>query len=122
MDQMVDALLEVWNNGFTISELWGRTEPVARGGPLTSNTHLIMWGILSIVDDQVRRGAGHDYLRDRLWHGDWIALGYRDERLAVVPPISDAKFGRKPSAIGDGVVKFTQVRIVHADVFHALRA
>jgi hypothetical protein len=31
-----------------------------------------------------------------------------------VPKIKDAKFGRKVSAIGDGTVKYTGVRIVHA--------
>jgi hypothetical protein len=31
-----------------------------------------------------------------------------------VPKIKDAKFGRKVSAIGDGTLKYTGVRIVHA--------
>lgn len=56
----------LWQNGYSIAELWGNTDPVPRGGPARSNNHLIMWGILSIVDDQVGPGAGHAYLRERL--------------------------------------------------------
>jgi hypothetical protein len=36
------------------------------------------------------------------------------EGLCRVPKIKDAKFGRKVSAIGDGTLKYTGVRIVHA--------
>jgi hypothetical protein len=34
-------------------------------------------------------------------------------RLEILPPIKDAKFGRKQSAIGDGVTNYVDVRIVH---------
>jgi hypothetical protein len=104
----------VWENGYSIGELWGKSDPVSRGGPSLEKSHLIMWGILSIVDDQVSEGAGHQYLRDRLTQRDWIAIGFLKGKIAVVPPIKDAKFGRKPSAIGDGVVNYVDVRIVHA--------
>jgi hypothetical protein len=57
-----------------------------------------LWGILGIVDDQVSEGAGHQYLRDRLWYQDWIAIGFLDKQIAIVPPIRDAKFGRKSGA------------------------
>jgi hypothetical protein len=40
--------------------------------------------------------------------------------LAVVPPIKDAKFGRKPSVIGDGVTNYIDVRIVHTRLFAAI--
>jgi hypothetical protein len=120
MIEAVGDLKNLWNNGYSIAELWGVTEPVSRGGPTVDNDHLILWGILSIVEDQVSHGAGHRYLRDRLWAGDWIAVGFLDQRLAIVPPIKDAKFGRKPSAIGDGVTNYTDVRIVHARLFAAI--
>ncbi|MEH2483505.1 hypothetical protein V1282_006862 [Nitrobacteraceae bacterium AZCC 2146] len=120
MNEDVVDLNAIWASGYSVSELWGRTEPVSRGGPAATNSYLIMWGILSIVDDQVSHGAGHQYLRERLWNGDWIAVGYLDQRLMVLPPIKDAKFGRKPSAIGDGIINFTDVRIIHAQLFEAL--
>jgi hypothetical protein len=104
----------LWSNGYSIAELWGFTAPVSRGGPTANNDHLILWGILSIVEDQVSHGAGHQYLRDRLWARDWIAIGYLRQKLAMVPPIKEAKFGRKPSAIGDGVTNYLDVRIAHA--------
>lgn len=110
----------LWENGYSIAELWGFTEPVSRGGPAADNDHLILWGILSIVEDQVSHGAGHRYLRDRLWDRDWIAIGFLDQRLAILPPIKDAKFGRKPSAIGDGVTNYIDVRIVHARLLMAI--
>jgi hypothetical protein len=118
---MIEAvdLNQLWENGYSIAELWGFTEPVSRGGPTTDNDHLILWGILSIVEDQVSHGAGHRYLRDRLWDRDWIAIGFLDQRLEILPPIKDAKFGRKPSAIGDGVTNYIDVRIVHARLFLA---
>jgi hypothetical protein len=37
----------------------------------------------------------------------------RHSGLCRVPKIKDAKFGRKVSAIGDGTLKYTGVRIVH---------
>jgi hypothetical protein len=119
---MIEAvdLSQLWENGYSIAELWGFTEPVSRGGPTTDNDHLILWGILSIVEDQVSHGAGHRYLRDRLWDRDWVAIGFLDQRLAILPPIKDAKFGRKPSAIGDGVTNYMGVRIVHAGLFLAI--
>ena len=78
----------------------------------------MLWGILGIVEYQVSEGAGHRYLRDRLWNGDWIAIGLQGaaepdrSRLTVVPQIEDAKFGRKRSAVGDGVTNYADVRIV----------
>jgi len=111
-------LVEIWRNGYSIAELWGFSKPVSRG-PTPDNTHLILWGILGIVEYQVDRNAGHAYLRDRLRNGDWIAMGFLEpknpkSRLEIIPPIKDAKFGRKQSAIGDGVRNYVDVRIVHA--------
>jgi hypothetical protein len=110
----------LWQNGYSMAELWGNSDPVSRGGPALSNTHLIMWGILSIVNDQVGPGAGHVYLRERLWKRDWIAIGMLDGQMMIVPPIEDAKFGRKPSAIGDDVTKYTKVRVIHGELYEAL--
>jgi hypothetical protein len=111
-------LVEIWRNGYSIAELWGFSKPVSRGST-PDNTHLILWGILEIVEYQVNRNAGHAYLRDRLRNGDWIAMGFLEpktpkSRLEILPPIKDAKFGRKQSAIGDGVRNYVDVRIVHA--------
>lgn len=111
-----------WENGYSVGELWGFTKPVARGDGALENTHLIMWGILSIVEYQVNRGAGHKYLRDRLWNGDWKAVGYvapkgAESQLVILPPIKDAQFGHKPSAIGDGVTRYIDVRVVHSNFF-----
>jgi hypothetical protein len=97
----------------------GFSTPVSRRGSASDNTHLILWGILGIVEYQVDRNAGHTYLRDRLRNGDWIAVGFLepktlDSRLEILPPVQDAKFGRKQSAIGDGVINYVDVRIVHA--------
>ena len=110
----------LWTNGYSIGELWGNSLPVARGGPPRNNEHLIMWGILAIIDDQVSQGAGHQYLRERLWHGQWIAVGFLDGQLALLPRIEDAKFGRKPSPVGDGTVNYTDVRVVHAHTAQSL--
>jgi hypothetical protein len=110
----------LWQNGYSMAELWGNSDPVSRGGPALSNNHLIMWGILSIVNDQVGPGAGHVYLRERLWKRDWIAIGLLNEQMVVVPPVADAKFGRKPSAIGDDVTKYTKVRVIHGELYEAL--
>lgn len=120
MTESATDLREIWSRGYSIGELWGASQPVSRGGPSTESSHLIMWGILSIVDDHVRKGAGHQYLRDRLWERDWVAVGYLDQVLALVPPMRDAKFGRKPSAIGDGDITYTDVRVVHAQRIAAL--
>jgi hypothetical protein len=117
MQGKIAELRQVWQNGYSISELWGNGEPMSRGGPATETEHLLLWGILSIVEDQVGPGAGHRYLRDRLWNGNWIALGFLSQELSIVPSIKDAKFGRKPSAIGDGTTKYVNARIVHAEPY-----
>lgn len=119
MSEKITDLSEIWAKGYSIAELWGFTKPVSRGETAGSNNHLILWGILSIVEYQVDRGAGHMYLRDRLWNGDWTAVGFlepktSDSRLEILPPIQNAKFGRKLSAIGDGVTNYIDVRVVHS--------
>ena len=120
MNEQFEVPRDLWEKGYTIGELWGNSAPVSRGGPQLETCHLIMWGILSIVDDQVREGAGHNYLRERLWHQDWIAVGSLCGDLTIVPPIKDAKFGRKPSAIGDGIVHYLYVRILHSVLFRTI--
>jgi hypothetical protein len=78
-------LVEIWRNGYSIAELWGFSKPVSRGSA-PDNTHLILWGILGIVEYQVDRNAGHAYLRDRLRNGDWIAMGVSGAENAEVTP------------------------------------
>lgn len=111
----LDAL---WRGGFSIPELWGFTAPVDRPTSDAGAPHLMLWGILGIVEYQTSKGGGHRYLRSRLLSGDWIAIGRRTGampgELVVVPKFEEPKFGRKPSAIGDGTENYTDVRIVHA--------
>lgn len=122
MPEINDDLTEIWSKGYSIAELWGASKPVSRETSGTNEQHLILWGILSIVEYQVDKGAGHKYLRNRLLSGDWLAVGMREPKtpegkLEILPPIEQAKFGRKSSAIGDGVVNYVDVRIVHAKIF-----
>ncbi len=117
----LDRLRVLWAEGYSIAELWGHSEPVTRGTSTVEAAHILLWGILSIVEYQVRKGAGHRYLRERLWAGDWIAIGNLEPNapgspLCRVPRIRDAKFGRKVSAIGDGTIKYTGVRVVHSQL------
>ena len=114
-----ERLSLLWAEGYSIAELWGRGEPVTRATSRVDAAHLLLWGILSIVEYQVSKGAGHRYLRERLWAGDWIAIGNLEPKapgspLCRVPRFEHAKFGRKVSAVGDGTAKYTGVRIVHA--------
>jgi hypothetical protein len=114
-----DRLCSLWSEGYSIAELWGRSEPVTRGTSKVEAAHLLLWGILSIVEYQVSKGAGHRYLRERLWTGDWIAIGSLQpeatgSQLCRVPKFENTKFGCKASAIGDGTAKYTGVRIVHS--------
>ncbi|AXK79066.1 hypothetical protein DW352_00135 [Pseudolabrys taiwanensis] len=122
-----DDLRRVWAHGYSIAELWGMSEPVTRGRSAVDQPHIIMWGILGIVEYQVDKGAGHQYLRERLSKSDWIAIGYPEpktatSRLAIVPRIQNAKFGRKNSAIGDGAYNFVEARILHSILFKELTA
>jgi hypothetical protein len=112
-----DRLADIWGQGYSVAELWGFTKPISRPAASQQKEHLLLWGILSIVEYQVDKGAGHKYLRDRLFSCDWIAIGYHEPKtagscLTVVPPIKDAKFGRKFSNIGDGTINYTDIRIV----------
>jgi hypothetical protein len=120
MESAVVDLHQIWQSGYSIAELWGNGEPVSRGGPTLESEHLILWGILSIVADQVSHSAGHQYLRDRLWKRDWIAVGFLNQRLVVLPSIENAKFGRKPSAVGDGIISYIDVRVVHSRLFKSI--
>jgi len=49
-------------------------------------------------------------MRDRLWNRDWIAIGFLNQRLVVLPSLENAKFGRKPSAVGDCTTSYIDVR------------
>jgi hypothetical protein len=111
-------LNHLWENGYSIAERQGFTESVSYGRPTTNSDYLILWGILSIVEDQVSHGAGLQYLRDRLWAPHWIAIGNLDQRLAILPPTS-AKLGRKPSAERDRATNCIDVRIVPVGLFLA---
>jgi hypothetical protein len=127
MNEAAIDLSQAWVKGYSIAELWGFTKPISCGESALGNTHLILWGIRSIVEYQVDRGAGHRYLRDRLWNGDWIAVGFLEpktpeSRLAILPPIKDAQFGRKFFAIGDGVTNYIDVRVVHSHLVSELAA
>lgn len=127
MNEAVDLLNELWESGYSIAELWGLTKPVSRREPASDNNHLILWGILSIVEYQVSHGAGHRYLRDRLWNRDWVAVGFLqhktpDSCLVILPQIENAKFGRKLSAIGDGVINYIDVRIFHSQLLTEVTA
>jgi hypothetical protein len=117
-----DPLSSLWLEGYSIAELWGHSFPVQRGTSVVEGPHCLLWGILGIVEYQVDNGAGHKYLRDRLFTGDWIAVAClesesEDAQLCVVPPIKDAKFGRRKSAIGDGITNYVNARIVHSSLY-----
>ena len=107
----------LWAAGYSIAELWGNGKPVTRGTSAVDGPHLLLWGILSIVEYQVNVGAGHKYLRERLRSGEWIAFGMKEpasdaSEIVRIPPISEAQFGRKQSAVGDGVTTYVNVRII----------
>ena len=118
MTMSEDLMAALWDCGYTVAELWGFTAPVSRGTSVIAEPHGLLWGILAIVEQQVDKGAGHKYLRQRISSGDWIGIGYSEEaaddkRLVIVPQIKDAKFGRRKSAVGDGVTNYVNVRFVH---------
>ena len=118
MSASEELMSALWDCGYTLAELWGFTAPVSRGTSVISEPHGLLWGILAIVEQQVDRGAGHKYLRQRIHSGDWIGIGFReaaaeDKQLVIVPQIKDAKFGRKTSAVGDGATNYVNVRFVH---------
>jgi hypothetical protein len=118
MSMPEDLISALWDCGYTVAELWGFTAPVSRGTSVISEPHALLWGILAIVEQQVDKGAGHRYLQQRIGSGDWIGIGFSEvaadeERLVIVPQIKDAKFGRKKSAVGDGVTNYVNVRFVH---------
>ena len=118
MSEPENLLSALWDCGYSVSELWGFTAPVSRGTSVISEPHGLMWGILGIVEYQVDKGAGHRYLRQRISSGDWIGIGFDEhtadqKRLLIVPRITDAKFSRRKSAVGDGVTNYVNVRFVH---------
>src|SRR5262245_50264733 len=97
VNSAADPLSLLWTQGYSIAELWGRGEPVTRGTSRVDAAHLLLWGILSIVEYQVSKGAGHRYLRERLWAGDWIAIGNLE------PKASEARLCRvevRPQGLG----------------------
>ncbi|MGZ3288627.1 MAG: hypothetical protein ACXU85_12585, partial [Xanthobacteraceae bacterium] len=63
MDGDPDRLSVLWAGGYSIAELWGYSEPVTRHTSAVEADHGLLWGILSIVEYQVSKGAGHRYLR-----------------------------------------------------------
>ncbi|WP_376984613.1 hypothetical protein [Bosea sp. R86505] len=121
---MAPALIASWEEGYAIAELWGRTAPVTRATSRIEEPHPLLWGILSIAEYQIDRGAGQKYLIDRLRSGDWLAIGYRsprqpDDPAVIIPADEATKFGRRQSAVGDGVTTYVDARIIHAAAFRA---
>jgi hypothetical protein len=117
-----ELLQNLWGSGYSIAELWGFTAPVSRGTSEIAEPHCLLWGILGIVEYQVDKGAGHRYLQARIASGDWVGIGFcqsdePEKRLAIVPKIKNAKFGRKKSAVGDDAMTFTDVRFVHQKLY-----
>jgi hypothetical protein len=114
----------VWEHGYSIAELWGAGKSVSRGTSAIPSAHPIAWGILSIAEYQINRSAGHRHLRERLSRGDWIAIGCAehnaDAKLMKVPPLANALFGKKRSAIGDGITNYINVRIVASELFNEM--
>ncbi len=122
-----DTLNEIWAGGYSIAELWGNGAPVQRATSAVNAPHCLLWGILSIADQQLDKGSGGRYFNERLKCGDWIAIGFLDPRsesgkLAYVPRFEQPKFGRKSSAIGDGCLKYVDVRVVHATFHDTVKA
>ncbi len=118
---MAIDLQELWQLGYSIAELWGASRPVTRGTSSVASDHLILWGILSIVEYQVNRGAGHAYLRERLAKQDWIAIGYAkprraNSRLVRVPPMEGPEFGKMESAIGNVSEQYVHIRVLNAEL------
>lgn len=116
---MASDLEAVWKLGYSIAELWGASRPVSRGTSAVAADHLMLWGILSIVEYQVNRGAGHNYLRARLANEDWVAIGYTKNaegrgELVRVPPLPNAQFGKRESAVGNASGHYVDVRVVNA--------
>jgi hypothetical protein len=121
----LNPLMAAWESGFSIAELWGFKGPIARRTDQIKAEHAMIWGILGIVEYQVSKGAGHRYLRERLWKGDWVAIGVLGNgteswEFVRVPQFENAKFGRKRSAIGDDSIQYTNVRILHATLYSSL--
>jgi hypothetical protein len=121
-EQQTDTLTRIWDEGYTVAELWGFTSRVTRGTSVIDRPHGLLWGILGIVEYQVNKGAGHRYLRERLKTGDWIAIGRlvpkeANPDLSRVPVFEEAKFGRKQSAVGDDTVEYVDVRVVHGQLY-----
>ena len=118
-----DPLKQLWLEGYSVAELWGHSRPVTRGTSVISEPHGLIWGILGIVEYQVSKGAGHRYFQKRIEAGDWIGIGFVESDkssnppLTKVPPIENAKFGRKKSSVGDEVTIYTDVRFVHERLF-----
>lgn len=118
-------LPELWDCGYSIAELWGFTLPVTRYTSQVGEAHRLLWGILRLAEDQIDRGAGHAYLRQRIATGDWIGIGSAESAVAtpelvVVPRLQDAKFGRRKSAVGDGITNYVNVRFVHRKLVEEL--
>jgi hypothetical protein len=123
--EILDPLTAAWASGFSIAELWGFKGPIARDTDQIEGQYALIWGILGIVEYQVDKGAGHSYLRERLSKGDWVAIGTladgtESSELTRIPIFENAKFGRKQSAIGDDSVQYTNVRILHAQLYNKL--
>lgn len=117
-------LTTAWEAGYSIAELWGSSRPVMRATSDVRSIYPLLWGILSMAEYQIDRGAGHTYLRTRLEAGDWIAIGTPQNAasgapLVEVPRISAAKFGKRRSAIGDGMTNYINVRIINKEMLDA---
>lgn len=122
MNESGDRLSRLWQRGYSIAELWGFTSPITRDTSFVEAPHRLLWGILRLAEDQIDKGAGHKYLRERIATGEWIGIGFvdglpEDAPLVIVPQLKEAKFGRQRSAVGDGTSTYVDVRFIHRDLW-----
>ena len=117
----MDDLRNLWERGYTISELWGSPGPgTHKLASLAEENDAPYDAILDLTEHYQGYGQGEALALRYLKEGIWIAIGYKaprslDSKLIVIPPhlFDGLNLFTGDSSIAGSGLKFVGVHIIH---------
>ncbi|WP_370152096.1 hypothetical protein [Ferrovibrio sp.] len=118
-------LLDIWNRGYSVAELWGHTSPpTSKSASLNDAKNAPDWGLLSAKEYYDGYGQGGAYALRQLVSGNWVAIGFKAPRtmtssLMVIPKtvIAGLDLYDDDSTLAGSGLHFVGVHIVHCSLF-----
>lgn len=117
-------LLDIWNCGYSVAELWGHTSPpTSKPASLNDADDAPEWGELSVKEHYDGYGKGDAHAIKQLEAGIWVAIGFEAPRsttslLMVIPKhvIAGLRLYDEDSTLSGHGLHFVGVHIIHCSL------